>query len=66
MHIVTYLITNDRTQIFTVYGPGWADMALLVTKLILEGTNDLFNNGNHTRDFTYIDDIEWSYSLYVL
>ena len=28
------------------------------TKLILEGKQiDLFNNGNHTRDFTYIDDI---------
>lgn len=47
-------------RFFTVYGPwGRPDMALyLFTKSILEGRPiDLFNNGNHTRDFTYIDDI---------
>ena len=28
------------------------------TKAILEGKKiDLFNNGNHSRDFTYVDDI---------
>src|SRR5207237_6304307 len=45
---------------FTVYGPwGRPDMALfLFTKNILAGKPiQLFNNGNHTRDFTYIDDI---------
>ena len=47
-------------RFFTVYGPwGRPDMALFkFTKSILEEKPiDLFNNGNHTRDFTYIDDI---------
>lgn len=47
-------------RFFTVYGP-WCrpDMALLTfTRNILEGkTIPVFNNGNMTRDFTYIDDI---------
>ena len=48
------------TRFFTVYGPwGRPDMALFkFTKAILEGKPiDVFNHGNHTRDFTYIDDI---------
>jgi UDP-glucuronate 4-epimerase len=47
-------------RFFTVYGPwGRPDMALfLFTKNILAGKPiDVFNNGNHTRDFTYVDDI---------
>ncbi|MBI5471592.1 MAG: NAD-dependent epimerase [Ignavibacteriae bacterium] len=47
-------------RFFTVYGPwGRPDMALfLFTKSILEGKPiDVFNNGHHQRDFTYIDDI---------
>ena len=47
-------------RFFTVYGPwGRPDMALFIfTKNILEGKKiDLFNFGNHIRDFTYIDDI---------
>ncbi|MCH2135429.1 MAG: NAD-dependent epimerase/dehydratase family protein, partial [Phycisphaerales bacterium] len=47
-------------RFFTVYGPwGRPDMALfLFTKAILEGRPiDLFNNGEHERDFTYVDDI---------
>ncbi len=47
-------------RFFTVYGPwGRPDMALfLFTKSILEGTPiRVFNNGNHTRDFTYVEDI---------
>jgi UDP-glucuronate 4-epimerase len=47
-------------RFFTVYGPwGRPDMALFMfTKRILAGEPiDLFNHGNHTRDFTYIDDI---------
>ena len=47
-------------RFFTVYGPwGRPDMALfLFTKSILEGKPiDVFNYGNHRRDFTYIDDI---------
>ncbi len=47
-------------RFFTVYGPwGRPDMALfLFTKKILAGEPiDVFNHGNHTRDFTYVDDI---------
>jgi UDP-glucuronate 4-epimerase len=47
-------------RFFTVYGPwGRPDMALfLFTRAILEGrTIDVFNHGNHQRDFTYVDDI---------
>ena len=47
-------------RFFTVYGPwGRPDMALfLFTKSIIAGEPiKVFNYGNHTRDFTYIDDI---------
>ncbi len=47
-------------RFFTVYGPwGRPDMALfLFTRNILEGKPiDVFNNGHHKRDFTYVDDI---------
>ena len=47
-------------RFFTVYGPwGRPDMALfLFTKAILAGEPiRLFNHGNHTRDFTYVEDI---------
>jgi UDP-glucuronate 4-epimerase len=47
-------------RFFTVYGPwGRPDMALFTfTRKILAGEPiDLFNYGNHTRDFTYVDDI---------
>jgi len=47
-------------RFFTVYGPwGRPDMALFkFVKAMLKGEPiDVFNNGNHTRDFTYIDDI---------
>lgn len=47
-------------RFFTVYGPwGRPDMALfLFTKNILaDKPIDVFNHGNHTRDFTYVDDI---------
>lgn len=47
-------------RFFTVYGPwGRPDMALFkFTKKILAGESiDVFNNGDHVRDFTYIDDI---------
>ena len=47
-------------RFFTVYGPwGRPDMALFkFTKNILENKKiDLFNNGNQTRDFVYIDDV---------
>jgi UDP-glucuronate 4-epimerase len=47
-------------RFFTVYGPwGRPDMALfLFTRNILaDEPIDVFNHGNHTRGFTYIDDI---------
>ena len=51
---------NIGLRFFTVYGPwGRPDMALFkFTKGIIEGKPiDVFNYGNHKRDFTYIDDI---------
>jgi UDP-glucuronate 4-epimerase len=47
-------------RFFTVYGPwGRPDMALFkFTKAILaDEPIDVFNYGNHRRDFTYVDDI---------
>jgi UDP-glucuronate 4-epimerase len=47
-------------RFFTVYGPyGRPDMALFqFTRNILAGKPiEIFNYGNHRRDFTYIDDI---------
>ena len=47
-------------RFFTVYGPwGRPDMSLFMfTKKILAGEPiDVFNYGNHRRDFTYVDDI---------
>ncbi len=55
-----YKLPCTGLRFFTVYGPwGRPDMALfLFTKSILEGKPiDVFNNGHHQRDFTYIDDI---------
>jgi len=55
-----YKLPTTGLRFFTVYGPwGRPDMALFIfTKNILEGKKiDLFNFGNHIRDFTYIDDI---------
>ena len=61
-HSYSHLFSLPATglRFFTVYGP-WVrpDMALAkFTKNILEGRPiQVFNNGNHTRDFTYVDDI---------
>ena len=61
-HTYSHLFGLPTTglRFFTVYGPwGRPDMALfLFTKKILAGEAiDVFNHGNHRRDFTYIDDI---------
>ena len=61
-HAYSYLYQLPTTglRFFTVYGPwGRPDMALFkFTRAILEEKPiDVFNYGNHTRDFTYIDDI---------
>lgn len=55
-----YGLPTTGLRFFTVYGPfGRPDMALfLFTKAILAGKPiDVFNYGNHRRDFTYVDDI---------
>ena len=55
-----YRLPTTGLRFFTVYGPwGRPDMALfLFTKKIIEGKPiQVFNHGNHTRDFTYVDDI---------
>ena len=61
-HSYSYLYNIPTTglRFFTVYGPwGRPDMALFkFTKNIIdEKPIDVFNEGKHTRDFTYIDDI---------
>jgi UDP-glucuronate 4-epimerase len=55
-----YQVPTTGLRFFTVYGPwGRPDMALFkFTKAILgDRPIDVFNYGNHRRDFTYIDDI---------
>tara|TARA_Y100000741_G_scaffold334097_1_gene291109 strand:+ start:2339 stop:3316 length:978 start_codon:yes stop_codon:yes gene_type:complete len=55
-----YDLKTTGLRFFTVYGPwGRPDMALYIfTKAIIENKNiNLYNNGNHTRSFTYISDI---------
>jgi UDP-glucuronate 4-epimerase len=55
-----YGLPTTGLRFFTVYGPfGRPDMALFMfTRNILEGRPiDVFNYGNHRRDFTYVDDI---------
>lgn len=55
-----YKLPTTGLRFFTVYGPwGRPDMSLfLFTRNIMEGKPiDVFNYGNHRRDFTYIDDI---------
>lgn len=55
-----YQLPTTGLRFFTVYGPwGRPDMApFLFAKAILAGKSiDVFNYGNHRRDFTFIDDI---------
>ncbi len=57
-HLFNLPVTGLR--FFTVYGPwGRPDMAIFsfTRKIIADEPIDVFNNGQHTRDFTYIDDI---------
>ena len=62
-----YKLPCTGVRFFTVYGPwGRPDMALFkFTKNIINNQSiELFNNGNHLRDFTYVDDIvDGIYSL---
>ena len=53
-------VPTTGLRFFTVYGPwGRPDMALfLFTRAIIEGKPiEVFNNGHHQRDFTYVEDI---------
>ena len=55
-----YNLPCTGVRFFTVYGPwGRPDMAIFrFAKAIIEGQPiDVYNNGHHKRDFTYIDDI---------
>lgn len=61
-HVYSHLYGLPTTglRFFTVYGPwGRPDMALfLFTRKILAGEPiQVFNQGDHIRDFTYVDDI---------
>jgi UDP-glucuronate 4-epimerase len=61
-HSYSHLFALPTTglRFFTVYGPwGRPDMApILFTRAIDEGRPiQVFNHGNHSRDFTYVDDI---------
>ena len=58
-----YKLPITGLRFFTVYGPfGRPDMALYnFVEAIKNGkTINLYNNGNHLRDFTYIDDVVYS------
>ena len=64
--IHTFIIYLYWGKVFTVYGPmGRPDMALFKFKNIINNRSiELYNKGNHFRDFTYIDDItDGIYSL---
>jgi UDP-glucuronate 4-epimerase len=55
-----YGLPTTGLRFFTVYGPwGRPDMApMIFTKKILAGEPiEVFNEGKHERDFTYVDDI---------
>ncbi len=55
-----YALPTTGLRFFTVYGPwGRPDMSpFIFVKRILAGEPiDVFNHGDHQRDFTYIDDI---------
>ena len=53
-------INTIGLRFFTVYGPwGRPDMALNIftDNIIHDRPIEIFNNGNHSRSFTYIDDV---------
>jgi len=55
-----YRLPTTGLRFFTVYGPwGRPDMSpfLFVQKILAGEPIDVFNHGDHQRDFTYIDDI---------
>lgn len=61
-HTYAHLFATPTTglRFFTVYGPwGRPDMALFLftEKILADEPIDVFNNGDNSRDFTYIDDV---------
>jgi len=55
-----YRLPTTGLRFFTVYGPwGRPDMALFAfaSRIVRGEPIDVYNNGHHSRDFTYIDDI---------
>ncbi len=55
-----YRLPTTGLRFFTVYGPwGRPDMALFkfTEKILADEPIDVYNYGNHRRDFTYVDDI---------
>ena len=55
-----YALPVTGLRFFTVYGPwGRPDMSLFyfTANILADKPIDVFNSGQHTRDFTYIDDI---------
>lgn len=55
-----YQLPTTGLRFFTVYGPwGRPDMALFnfTKKILNDEPIDVYNFGNHQRDFTYVDDI---------
>ena len=63
-----YNLPTTGLRFFTVYGPyGRPDMSLFrfVNNIYKNKTINVFNRGNHFRDFTYIDDITHSIKLII-
>jgi len=55
-----YRLPTTGLRFFTVYGPwGRPDMALFkfVDRILADEPIDVFNNGHHARDFTYVGDV---------
>src|SRR5680860_1679894 len=55
-----YRLPTTGLRFFTVYGPwGRPDMALFkfVERILADEPIDIYNEGHHARDFTYIDDV---------
>jgi UDP-glucuronate 4-epimerase len=55
-----FRLPTTGLRFFTVYGPwGRPDMALFrfVRQILADQPIDVFNEGHHARDFTYIDDV---------
>jgi UDP-glucuronate 4-epimerase len=63
-----YNLPSTGLRFFTVYGPyGRPDMSLFkfVNNIFKNKPITVFNKGNHSRDFTYIDDITHSINLII-